>query len=139
MTDFVTIKETSIEGRGGPIRLRDYLPASAPFRTPVLWLHGGGFSSGGPDEKESDAPARVIAQSGRAVRTVDYRLAVRPAPWRKRDLASMRNPYPAGLHDVVDAAKDFSAAGRPYIIGEASAGACLAAAATWLPRRSSKC
>lgn len=114
--------------------MRDHRPAVVTGSA-VLWVHGGGFSSGGLDQKESDAPARFLAGRGRWVRTVDYRLAPRLRLFRRPDLTPHPGRYPAALHDVVDAAAALSAeSGRPVVLGGASAGATLAAGAALVMR-----
>ncbi|MBE7187604.1 alpha/beta hydrolase fold domain-containing protein [Jatrophihabitans endophyticus] len=95
-------------------------------------MHGGGFTSGGLDQRESDAPARELAAHGRRVRTVDYRLAPSMGLsmfWRDPDLRPTATRFPAALHDVEDAASDLAASSKaPIHLGGASAGANLAAA-----------
>lgn len=133
MTAALSVTTHTISGRDGAVRVRDYAPATSdPTATPLLWVHGGGFSSGGLDQKESDAPARILAAHGRHVRTIDYRLV--PAmknPFGKAPQVPHANQFPAALHDVVDTAIDLGlATGMPIAIGGASAGACISAAAT---------
>ncbi|WP_204249066.1 alpha/beta hydrolase [Nocardia arizonensis] len=88
----------------------------------VLWLHGGGFVWGNLDQAESHMVALRLAESGRRVRTVDYRLAPR-FPWAA---SSTVNHFPAGLDDVVDAGRALAAEHGRVVLGGASAGACLA-------------
>ncbi|QNG38810.1 alpha/beta hydrolase [Geodermatophilaceae bacterium NBWT11] len=127
--DVVVVDDGVVAGRGGEIPVRDYRPASPAARTALLWVHGGGFTSGGLDQQESDAPARFLAAAGTPVRTVDYRLAPRALPWRDPDLTPHPGRYPAGLDDVVDVARALiEASGGPIAIGGGSAGANLAAA-----------
>jgi acetyl esterase len=126
----LTIDEHDIVGRDGPVRVRDYHPASRTTRTAFLWVHGGGFAYGGLDMKESDAPARELAASGTFVRTVHYRLAPRIGLFSQPDLAQLPGRFPAGLHDVIDTALSLAELeGAPINLGGASAGANLAAAA----------
>jgi acetyl esterase len=124
------VKEGEVAGRCGAIGIRDYVPSCARNAIPLLWVHGGGWFGGSIRMKESDAPAKYLASRGRVVRTVDYRLA--PPPARRgavrREIAG--NRFPAGLHDVVDAALDLSARHGSFALGGASAGANLAAGAT---------
>ncbi|MBT2568707.1 alpha/beta hydrolase [Arthrobacter sp. ISL-85] len=71
----VPIRTVAAKGRHGPVDIRIY---GGPPRTPgpaLVWLHGGGFVSGGLDMPESDYLARVLAASGTPVLSVDYRLA----------------------------------------------------------------
>lgn len=130
LSDSVTINEHSLAGRGGAIRVRDYQPEMRTVKTAFLWVHGGGFTSGGLDQRESDAPARRLAEAGVLVRTIDYRLAPRTSLFKDPDLAPHPGRFPAGLDDVVDVAQSLVRdSGGPISIGGASAGADLAAAA----------
>jgi acetyl esterase/lipase len=126
----------SVTGRDGVvIPIRDYVPAMETTSSPFLWIHGGGFAGGGLDQKESDAPARYLAASGRRVRTVDYRLVPVPSLFRDQKPRPSANRYPAALHDVIDVAQDLSTVtGGPIAMGGASAGANLAAAAAMMSR-----
>ncbi len=127
----VVALDRRVVGRDGSIPVRDYVPpAGVPTRRQVVWLHGGGFSNGGLDQRESDAPARAWASAGHPVRAVDYRLARRAPFARGARLAALPNRFPAALHDVLDATLDLMRDGTPVVLGGASAGACLAAAAT---------
>ena len=83
-------KNVVIPGRGGEISVRIYTPAGGERRKPcLLFFHGGGFTGGSMDVVEN--PCKAIAGRGDAVViNVDYRLAP-------------ENPYPAGLHDCMDA------------------------------------
>lgn len=126
-----TVDEHHIDGRDGEVLVRDYRPEEARARTPFLWVHGGGFSSGGLDQKESDAPARALAESGVRVRTLHYRLAPRANPWRDPKLVTHPGRYPAAHHDTLDAALSLiEEADGPITIGGASAGANIAAGVT---------
>lgn len=129
--------DTAVSGPRGDIPVRDYLPEiPRPDAQPVLWLHGGGFMSGGLDQKESHDAAKAIAGTGRPVRAVDYRLVPelpfleltgrRPAVMRPSD-----HRYPAASDDVVTAGRDFARRhGGSLFIGGASAGANLAVRAS---------
>ncbi|KAF2417546.1 alpha/beta hydrolase fold domain-containing protein [Microbacterium sp. B35-30] len=123
------VREGQVPGRGGAIRIRDYLPLRPLSAIPLLWVHGGGWFGGSVDMKESDAPAKYLAAHGRVVRTVDYRLAPRPRR-RAAGRENTSNRFPAALHDVVDAALDLWARHSSLSLGGASAGANLAAGAT---------
>jgi acetyl esterase/lipase len=130
-----TVKNSTVQGRGGAIPVRDYLPAGDTSGAAFLWVHGGGFIGGGLDQKESDAPARYLADRGRRVRTIDYRLVTGVHLFREPDLKPQPNRFPAALHDVVDVAADLAAVtGRAIAMGGASAGANLAAGATMFIR-----
>ncbi|MEU2091599.1 alpha/beta hydrolase [Nocardia beijingensis] len=78
-----------------------------------------------PGSGESHLVALRLAESGRRVRTVDYRLAPR-LPWSR---SSTVNHYPAGLDDVGDAGCALAAECGAIVVGGASAGACLAVTA----------
>lgn len=83
---------------------------------------------------EADAVARALAEAGHPVLAVDYR---RVPPWswwarpRPGALPGVRYPVPLDdVTDVIDHASDITvASGRALVLGGASAGACLAAAA----------
>jgi len=118
-----------IRGRGGDIRVRDYVPR-VTVGAPFLWVHGGGFHSGHVDTRESDAPARYLADRGRWVRTIDYRLAPRVGLTGAVRLGAHPGRFPAGHDDVVDVARSLVAeSGCEIHLGGASAGASLAAGA----------
>jgi acetyl esterase len=71
----VPIRTVTADGRHGPVTIRIY---GEPPPTPgpaLVWLHGGGFVSGGLDMPESDYLGRVLASAGTPVLSVDYRLA----------------------------------------------------------------
>jgi acetyl esterase len=130
-----TVKNSTVQGRGGAIPVRDYLPTTESNGAAFLWVHGGGFVAGGLDQKESDAPARYLAARGRRVRTIDYRLVAGVHLFREPDLGPQPNRFPAALHDVVDVAADLAAVtGKRIAMGGASAGANLAAGATMFIR-----
>jgi acetyl esterase/lipase len=68
------------------IRLRIYRPQDDTSTRPGLfWIHGGGLSTGLPEQDENLC-IRFVAESGLTVVSVDYRLVP-------------ENPYPAGLDD----------------------------------------
>lgn len=114
--------------------VRWYPPAAGhpSDRPTLLWLHGGGFFRGHLDLPEAHAVAESLASDGVAVATVDYRLAPPPGmPWLRSRAGRARGRFPSALDDVLTAARD-AARRSPggVILGGASAGACLAAAAT---------
>jgi acetyl esterase len=116
-----------------PVRWYESWPGSTGTPGPtLLWLHGGGFFRGGLDQPEAHDVARSLAARGVRVATVDYRLAPPPGLGLvARRLMPSRERYPAALDDVLvayDEVRDRSPGG--VIVGGASAGACLAAAAT---------
>lgn len=133
-SDAMVVTDQSVSGQHGPIPIRHYRSSHAGTEaTPVIWLHGGAFAYGGLDQAESDAPARAMAAAGRPVVTVDYRLVPRWS-WIKApkpgQLPGIRYPIP--LEDVLDviASVRAKAPDGKFYLGGASAGACLAAAAT---------
>lgn len=108
------------------VRVRVHRPrvARAAALPALLWMHGGGYVLGVPEQ--DDAACRELADSlGIVVAAVDYRLAP-------------EHPYPAGLEDCHDALTWL--ARRPDVdadrvaIGGASAGGGLAAALALLAR-----
>lgn len=125
-----SVHHTTVEGREGPIPVRDYLPENPAHPHALLWVHGGGFTRGGLDQTESDAPARYLAALGHRVRTLSYRLAPKFTLRTALNLAPHPNCYPAAHNDVLDATTDLLDTYRvPVSIGGASAGANLAAGA----------
>ena len=79
-----------IEGPAGPLKLRQFLPASTP-RCAFLHIHGGGWVLGGAHHQ--DALLKQLAlECNAAVVSVDYRLAP-------------EDPYPAGPDDCEAAAR----------------------------------
>lgn len=126
----VDIADARVAGRHGDIPIRRYRPASAEPSATFVWLHGGGFMHGGLDQRESHAVSAALAQRGFEVVAVDYRLV--PGGIYFRDPPPSPRPgvrFPVPLEDVVDAYTAAADAG-PAFLGGASAGACLAAAAT---------
>lgn len=109
-------------------------PASreAVPRPTMLWLHGGGFFRGSLEQPEAHAVAESLARDGVTVATVDYRLAPPPGmPWMTAHTGRRRGRYPLPLNDVMTAYHEIrSQSPDGVILGGASAGACLAAAAT---------
>ena len=99
---------------GTPVPVRRYVPERAADSAPaVLWMHGGGYCIGHLDEDEAFC-ARLAANVGIEVVSVDYRLAP-------------EHPYPAALDDCYSALLKFSP-GRSIVVAGLSAGAGLAAA-----------
>ena len=117
-----TVRDLSIDGPGGDLRLRLYHPGVETAPPLVVYLHGGGFVIG--DLETQDGLCRAIAnRAGCALLSVDYRLAP-------------EHPFPAALDDT-SAALEWAAANAaqldadPHRLGIAgdSAGGNLAAAA----------
>lgn len=71
----VPVRTVTADGRSGPVRIRIYGEAAEAGMPALVWLHGGGFVSGSVDIPESDYLARVLADGGMPVLSVDYRLA----------------------------------------------------------------
>jgi len=98
----------------------------------LLWLHGGGFFRGSLDIPEAHGVATALAGRGLRVATAGYRLAPPPGlGWARSFAAPRRERFPAALDDVAAALEDVLARSpHGVVLGGASAGACLAAAAT---------
>lgn len=111
---------------GPQVRVRWYRPAARDEPVPaLLWIHGGGYVLGFPEQDER-LVLSIVRELGIAVATVEYRLAP-------------EHPHPAPLDDCHAALRwlHAQAAGlgvRPdrIAIGGASAGGGLAAALTLL-------
>lgn len=131
----IRTEDELLEGPHGAIPVRRYSPAGAGPGIALVWVHGGAFVSGGLDQLESHAVALELAGAGIPVVTVDYRLAPRfgrePSRRGRLEKRSGSVRYPIPLDDVQAAVED---AQRRHpsgvLVGGASAGACLAAAAT---------
>jgi acetyl esterase len=118
----VAIEERTITGRtGNEIALRIYRPQGGGVRPGLVYFHGGGWVMGSVLACEHIC-MRIAADAGVTVASVEYRLAP-------------DDPYPAGLHDCVDATRwVYDKAGELGIdpsrfgVGGDSAGGNLAAA-----------
>ncbi|PWC06873.1 esterase [Mycetocola zhujimingii] len=126
-------EHVNVSGPHGGIPVRWYQPAASDVFSPVLvWLHGGGFFTGGLEQPESHDVALGLAGRGITVVTVDYRLVPLPVLAQVGALAgraAVRHPLPSDdVAAVVRWARE--RAGGPVFLGGASAGACLAATAT---------
>lgn len=103
---------------GHQVPVRVYTPVDAAADSGVvLWIHGGGFCIGHPDEDEPLC-ARLAIEASAVVVSVEYRLAP-------------EHPYPAGLDDCHSVLLALSGTGwpdGPIVVAGASAGAGLAAA-----------
>lgn len=130
-------RDDILAGRHGPVPVRRYRPQSSDQgpSSLVVWLHGGAFSHGDLDSPESHSVALAFAAAGHPVVAVDYR---RVPPWkwwappRSGVLSGIRYPVPVDdIVDVIDQLRGEAAtSGRALALGGASAGGCLAAAAT---------
>lgn len=114
----VTVREL----RAGATRVLSFTPeGSAAPRPALLWIHGGGYMIGAP-EQDALLCARFAKALGAVVAAVDYRLAP-------------EHPYPAALDDCTAAYdfvhRDAATLGvdpARVVIGGASAGGGLTAA-----------
>lgn len=106
---------------GAKIRLRIYKRKSPSAPTPVLlWLHGGGYVMGSP-EQDDVVCIQYVRELGIQVVSVDYRLAP-------------KYPFPVGLEDgysalqwIANHAQALGMAENRIVVGGASAGGGLAA------------
>jgi acetyl esterase/lipase len=121
--DDLAIDDVLVDGPAGPasVRIRVYRPTSAASATPaLLWIHGGGFILGSPeqDERTSIAFAREL---GITVAATTYRLAPDHA-----SPAAVEDAY-AALSWLVEHAGERGIDPTRIAIGGASAGGGLAA------------
>jgi acetyl esterase len=108
-----------IDGPGGPIRLRTFVPEGGDAQAVMLHIHGGAWIMGAP-EMNDVVNLTLSRELGIAVVSVDYRLAP-------------EHPYPAG-HDDCEAAAlwllehaEAEYGSSRLLIGGESAGGHLAA------------
>lgn len=120
----VHIEDVEIDGPGGPLLLRRFLPVGLPHRAPTqLFLHGGGFFAGTVREILGDrlCAARAL-HAGIQVLSLEYRLAP-------------EHRYPAAVDDTLAALhalhadRTLGADRRRIGLGGNSAGAAIAASA----------
>lgn len=126
----VARSEELIEGPdGGTLRIRMYRRRTSDgVSSPgVLWVHGGGFTTGYPEMDDSYCDG-FAARFGCVVCSVDYPLAP-------------EHPYPAGLRDCytalrwfVDHAADLDVDPQRIGLAGQSAGSCLAVGTALLTR-----
>ncbi len=124
----IEIRDAAVAGRHGGIPIRRY--RGDAHDATFVWVHGGAFSHGGLDQLESHAVAVALARRGIEVTAVDYR---RVPSWSWfRDAPAGHLPgirFPVPLDDVADVFAAVAGSGAPVLLGGASAGACLSAAA----------
>jgi len=83
------VHDFTIDGPGGAIAVRHYVPEAPPTRPLLVYLHGGGFVIG--DLDTHDQCCRIICREARIhVLAVDYRLAP-------------EHPFPAAVDDATAA------------------------------------
>jgi acetyl esterase len=107
---------------GGVLKLRLYRPAGPAGRGCLVWLHGGGFTTGDLDTHDTLC-RRLAAGAGVPLLSVDYRLAP-------------EHRFPAAVDDAAAALAWVAAEGTRFgidvariAVGGSSAGGNLAAAA----------
>jgi acetyl esterase/lipase len=109
-------------GRLGRRPVEILTPASGDAGTTVLYLHGGGFSTGSPATHRALA-THLAAASGATVHVLDYRLAP-------------EHPFPAALEDVLAAFWELLDRGatprRTAIAGDSAGGWLALTTALWL-------
>ena len=97
-------------------------PAVGDAGTTVLYLHGGGFTTGSPATHRA-LTTHLAAASGATVHVLDYRLAP-------------EHPFPAALEDVLAAFWELLDRGatpaRTAIVGDSAGGWLALTAALWL-------
>jgi acetyl esterase/lipase len=116
-----------LPARGGPVPVRVYAETTVTEPRPLLlWLHGGGFVAGSVRDLDHVC-SRLARLAGVTVVSLEYRLAP-------------EHPYPAALHDTVDALSWLAAHGSllggdgKLAAGGLSAGAALVAGASLVAR-----
>jgi acetyl esterase/lipase len=109
-------------GRLGRRPAETLVPADGDPGTALLYLHGGGFTTGSPATHRALA-THLAAASGATVHVLDYRLAP-------------EHPYPAALEDVLAAYWELldrgATPGRTAIAGDSAGGWLALTAALWL-------
>jgi acetyl esterase len=124
------VRDFTLPGEGGPLRVRHYAPSASGPQPLTVYLHGGGFTIG--DLDTHDEACRILCAEGRVhVLSVDYRLAP-------------EYPFPAALEDARAAlrwaqahAAELGADPARVTIGGDSAGGNLAAVVALETRGSS--
>ncbi|WOX21603.1 alpha/beta hydrolase [Streptomyces solicathayae] len=125
LTPLDLVERLTLPARSGELRARLYHPDGTPPSAgpcpALVYLHGGGFVLGTLDGVD-EACRAIVARSGWAVLSLEYRLAP-------------ENPYPAALDDCLDAFAWLRRSAPAYgidphmiAVGGDSAGGNLAAA-----------
>jgi acetyl esterase len=119
-TEVASVESLDIDGIGGPVRLRLYRP-TAPARTTLLYIHGGGWTIG--DLDTVDHTIRYLCEALPAVVvSTTYRLAPEhPAPAAFDDSL-------AAAHWMIAQAAQLGGDAHQVVIAGDSAGGNLAAA-----------
>jgi acetyl esterase/lipase len=126
--DIETAQRWGTRRDGSPLRLLLVRPAvPRDGATGVLWIHGGGYATGTPEQSRATA-RRLVAATNCVVVLPEYRL-------------STEAPYPAALDDCHDAlmwlrdhAVELGVAEDQLVVGGESAGGGLTAALGLLAR-----
>lgn len=127
--DAVTIEDVTIDGPGGPLRMRRFRPDGIEIPAPTqLFLHGGGFYGGTIDEVLNDRLcARRSLDAGIQIYSLEYRLAP-------------EYQYPAASEDAIAAVHALAGSAalgadpQRLGIGGNSAGAAIGASAAIMLR-----
>lgn len=121
------VHERTIPGPDGELRVRVYVPEGAGPFPAFVWLHGGGWVIGAPDDNEPACRA-LCRMAATVVISVDYRLAP-------------EHRFPAAAEDAFAAVRWAAAGAGPLpvrtgavAVGGESAGGNLAAACALLAR-----
>ncbi|MDT5314965.1 MAG: acetyl esterase [Mycobacterium sp.] len=126
------VEERTVDGPGGPVRIRLYWPPEAVDGVVpvVMFFHGGGWVVGDLDSYDGDARRHAVG-SGALVASVDYRLAP-------------EHPYPAAVDDVwaatqwvAEHADELGADPKRLAVAGDSAGGNLAAVVAQMARAAS--
>jgi len=128
--DTVDAVDAVIQGPHGPIPVRRYTTPTGTAT--IVWVHGGAFVKGDLDLPETHEVALALAGAGFTVITVDYRLTSIPGLGilGRASSPTRRIHYPVPVDDVVAVLRAVQGEARGgVILGGASAGACLSAAA----------
>ena len=119
----VAVSEPLVEGHGGPVPARLYLPPrTGRPRQALVWVHGGAFLFGGLGMAEAHWVGLALAARGIPVLSLDYRKSIGglKAPASSDDVM-------AGWRWAVTHADQLRVAADELHLGGASAGANLAA------------
>lgn len=126
----VSREDREINGPAGKLSLpvRIYRPAGQPRPLPaLLWIHGGGFTLGHPDQ-DDPLCERIVTETNCVVVSVDYRLAPEhPFPAATDDCH-------AGLQWLYQNANDLQVVAERIAVGGASAGGGIAAGVALMAR-----